>query len=82
MLGHGCASDRHVRGVFARISRPSILIDAFMISRLIQLSGGMVEARPPHVRISRHALVAGFFLIRRSCIRPGHVQCSEILKSH
>jgi hypothetical protein len=28
----GCASDRHIRGVFARLSRPGILHLAFMIS--------------------------------------------------
>ena len=30
--GPGCASDRHIRGVLARVSRPGILILAFMIS--------------------------------------------------
>lgn len=36
------------------------------------------EARPPRVRLSRHALVPGFFLwsssVRRSRVRPGHLQ--------
>jgi len=40
--------------------------------------GHWSEARPPRVRLSRHALVPGFFLwsssVRRSRVRPGHLQ--------
>ena len=74
--GPGCASDRHIRGVVARVSRPGIL---FVHDIYIQLCpGDTVEARPPSVLLSRHAQVPGVFLwsssVRRSRVRPGHLQ--------
>jgi hypothetical protein len=73
------ASDRHLRGVVARLDRPSWYPAPRVHDIYIQLCpGDRVEARPPCVLLSRHAQVPGFFLwssgFRRSRVRSGHPQ--------
>ena len=75
--GPGCASDRHIGGGCPGFSAWYPAPRVYDI--YIQLCpGDTVEARPPSVLLSRHALVPGIFLwsssVRRSRVRPGHLQ--------
>ena len=75
--GPRCASDRHIGGGCPGFSAwyPAPRVHDIYIQLC---PGDTVEARPPRVRLSRHALVPGVFQwsssIRRSRVRPRHLQ--------
>ena len=75
--GPGCASDRHIGGGCPGFSAwyPAPRVHDIYIQLC---PGDTVEARPPSVLLSRHALVPGVFQwsssVRRSRVRPGHLQ--------
>ncbi|CAK7324605.1 unnamed protein product, partial [Dovyalis caffra] len=75
--GPECASDRHIGGGCPGFSAWYPAPRVYDI--YIQLCpGDTVEARPPSVLLSRHALVPGVFQwsssLRRSRVRDGHLQ--------